>query len=151
MRISKRSLILALAPVVAAVSIAWPVQAAPAKAAALAAPFPFREIARHDFVVEHQIVHHHALHQARVQVRLLEACSEPAAHGLMAGGQQRGRVFVLARVGRVGSEQGVDVAGIVGVELALHDSGGRIGFEHGAKRQAWMELAILAQRWTSLG
>ena len=54
MRISKRSLTLALAPVVAAVSIAWPVQAAPAKAAALAAPaeIPIPDIPYTKFVLK---------------------------------------------------------------------------------------------------
>ena len=87
-------------------------------------PRAFREGAGDFLVVDHDIAHHHALEQARVQVRLLEALRHPRAHLGRAGGQQLARVLELARVGRIGGEQGVDVAGVVGVELALDDGVG---------------------------
>ena len=67
--------------------------------------------------------------QVGVEIGFLETVGEPRAQLLPAVGQQGGRVLELAGVLRVGGEDRLHIAGVVGVELALDD-----GFRRKVKR-----------------
>ena len=83
-----------------------------------------RETCGDELVIDDRGAGDDAVEQARVEVGLFKTREETRAHLGMAGGEKFVGMLELAGVGGVGGKQGIDVAGVVGVELALDDGGG---------------------------
>ena len=72
-------------------------------------------------MIDHHLAHHDAADQPRVQVGFLEAGRDSLSQLSGAAGEQRRRILELLDILGLRHHQPLNVAGIVGIKLALHD------------------------------